>query len=220
MNTKSLLLGTVVLAATAVGLEHEAHADLISIGLQESGVNGGAIDTVASASGHAVYAGTFGSFTISVVTALGSPPLAQPIFQTTADDYSSSAGTITVWITEQGLTAPTGPNKFLSGLTANLFNGSVTSVSESTLISTGNALFGGTVLATNTFPTMGSVAYTDLTPSLANPYSETVEYVVTLGSGGGSVNDTINISAVPEPASLGLLGTAMICLSYFRRKRA
>src|ERR1700712_3183119 len=81
-----------------------ASASTISIGMQQTGVNGGAVTTVATGSGSALYSNTYGNFT-ATVTAVGTPST----LQTTSINLSNaSAGTLYIYITEQGLTSPTG----------------------------------------------------------------------------------------------------------------
>lgn len=158
------------------------------------------------------------------IDAIGSPILTQPTFDTNTIDVNStsnSGGTLYIYITEQGLSQPSGISNFLSSFTANTFQGDVTSVTESTFVGTSNQLWTGTLLATYTFTGTGAPpAMTVLTPNLGPLFSETAEYVVTF-FGTGSSDNTIIMSdppaAVPEPMSLVLLGSGMFCLGIIRR---
>jgi hypothetical protein len=218
---KFLLTATTLLAVPLLWAS-AANATLISIGLQEAGVNGGAVTTIATDGGTGdtgVAAVAYGSFTINNISALGAPFLTQPQFDTNSINLaSSSGGTLTVFITEQGLSLPTGISTFLSSFTANLLNGAVTSVQESTLISTANALYSGTTLASAVLTSIGITIDTDATPALASPYSETAVYVVTT-TGTANVNDTINIASVPEPATMAIVGTGLFGIGVIRRRR-
>ncbi len=215
-------LATAALFASAALCASAAHASpLIQIGLQESGVNGDAIHTVANGSGAASYVGNYGSFSVNEITALGSPGLAPPNLDSGAIDLSNfSGGTIDVYVTETGLTAPLGTIDLTSAFTSNVFNGSAKSVVESTYISTSDVAYGGTLLATSTFSKIGTATFADLTPSLTSPYSETMEYVITTGFGNADVNDTIDIASVPEPASIALLGSGLLALGLLLRRRS
>src|ERR1700733_2601871 len=226
-HMRKLILATAAWGAmlTCAGLlaPSAANATTISIGLQESGVNGGVITTVATDSGSpglASFAGGYGTFAINSIGGIGYPGLAQPALDTNSLNVSSSSGGIlTVWVTQTGLTSPQGINSFLSSFTANALSGAVTSVVETTFVSASNILYGGTQLATATFTNLGTVVSVNNTPFLSGPFSETTEYVITT-NGASNVNDTVDLSSVPEPASLALLGCGVFGLGMARKRRA
>jgi hypothetical protein len=144
--------------------------------------------------------------------------LPQPQLLTNSTNVTSTSGNhvLNVFITEQGLSSPTGIAQFLSRFSATL-NGAVTSVVETTFLSTSNALYGGSQLSTATFTATGpSILGNKNSPSLAPLYSETAEYTITT-SGAGNVTNAIAIST-PEPASLVLLGGGMAGLLALRRR--
>jgi hypothetical protein len=211
--------------AVLVGLPSVAHADTVTIGLQEAGVDGGAITTVGTGSGFATAGLVYGTFTLNLVSGAGSPFLPEPQFDSSSLNISSTAaGTLSVYVTEQGLSTPTGVSEFISSFTENVLTGDVTSVAESTLVDLGNGLFGGSPVANFTV-TSGSgpaVLVTAATPFLAAPYSETEKFVVT-ATGVGSGNQTIDIlaavPAVPEPGSLSLLSSGLFGFALLGLRR-
>src|SRR6476646_9327088 len=114
MRTRfSVLAAMVALAMFAI--VPASHADNIFIGLQQ----GGPIVTVSSGTGVAgVLNLAFGTFLFNSITATGTPPNTQGTLGSTSNNVSSTtSGTINVYVSETGLTQPTGPNDFISSLT-------------------------------------------------------------------------------------------------------
>lgn len=214
------------LAITAAGAlaAPAAHADVISIGLQESSVNGGAITTETSNNPSTV-AGIlgvkYGTFSLNSVTAYDTPGLGglPGLLNTQSINTSTStAGTLTVWITAQGLTGLSGVNEIASSFTSNALsfqnplNGSPASAQMYTYISATNELYGGTLLTSTSFTGMGTSNSLNLSPKISGPFSVTEEYVIT-ATGTGNANLTTDVSAVPEPGSLAVLASALLGLT-------
>lgn len=194
-------------------LATSALADTITIGLQEAGVNGGAIITQASSLGNATVSGaSYGTFSLNNISGTGAPFLSEGAFDSNSLNVSSStAGTLSVYITDQGVTNAGQPGLigFLSALTENsLTNGF--SVTESTYVDTGNGLFALTTpLASTSFTAIGTDSVeTPANIPTTNPFSVTAVYTIT-ANGAGGANSTINVTA-PEASSIALLSLVLL----------
>ena len=123
---KLLLAGLAALLITG-SVVPRVNAVLLSLGLQEAGINGGAITTVAtdnSSPGNLSFTGTYGNFSLGNTGAAGSPGETQPNLSTSVLILSnSSGGTFFIYMTQQGLTSPQGVNQFVSRLSINLISG-------------------------------------------------------------------------------------------------
>jgi hypothetical protein len=212
------LLGSIAVAGSLMWAS-SAYPATISIGLAE----GGPVSLVSSGTDAAAFVGAFGTFSTNIVSGTAGvfPDL---LGSTTSNLVTATPGTIDVVVTAQGLTSPT--SAFSSFLTSNTLPAGW-SVTEQTFVDTANGRFtttpGGTVtqLASNTFNDIGtSVQGKGGVPS-GSMYSITELYILTSTGAGGPALSTIDVQAnpVPLPATLPLLGSGLLGLWAWGRKR-
>ena len=134
----------------------------------------------------------------------------------------SGPGTLFIWVNETGLTSPTGTVNVTSGLTTNLIQGDISSVTLFTALDPANGVSPplGTLLDTATFSAIGTQSSTTSIATGPGPYSLQEVYEI-VATGAGTANLTIDLatSPVPEPASLAFVGAAFAGLVLLRRWR-
>jgi hypothetical protein len=193
----------------------------IFIALQESGVNSNTKHQVASGTTFATFGGAYGSFTLNAISGVETP-LPHLLDTNSIDVSGAKTGTLNVFITETGLTFPTGHQVLKSSFTENTITGNET-ITERTFLDPNNGKFTTTIpLGSKVFNTIGTnVQFTPV--NLTGTYSITTEYTI-VSLGRGSSNSTINISAIPEASTWAMLlvgfGGLGAVLRSSRRRRA
>lgn len=189
-------------SAAAIALAPAANAT-ICIGVA---INGGAIANVGcdGGSGSVNYNTTTGGYFYNV-GATGSPVLGLAQLLTNSINVQSQGGAnalIDIYITQQGITTLNGG--LLSTFTSNTMAGLTATLTS--YYSAANALWGGTQLQTAVFTGPGTGGGGNALGTVTGPWSETVKYSLNFTGGNGSnFNGTANLTAVPEPATWGLM---------------
>jgi len=201
--TKFAVAAAALVSASAFAGTSQA---AIFIGLQQAGVNGGAITTVATGAIAAVYAASYGTFELELVT--GTDGVDPTILGSTTSDHNfetTTGGSIDIYVTRDNIGGPI-PFKFLSTFTSNVLPPGWT-VTETTYANAANGLYGGTVLSSHAFTTIGTFVHNNAFVGGTGPYSVTTRYTVNAGSNVGSSFSTISIhdATVPEPGAWALM---------------
>ncbi len=218
----SVALGLGVLGAS-LAWSNSSSALTVYIGTS----NGGSPMLQASGSGFAsINDLTVGTWTVSA-QAQGTPPLSQPdLNSTTLSATTTGAGTLDVFVSELGLTAP--PPDFLSSFTSNTLPSGRT-LTESTYLSDCMSVCDTVapfvfqhLLSEATFTAGGFSQTSSATPSIVGPlYELTQLYDFTATGADTGASGTIDMSATLLTAALPLFagGLGVICMFARRKKR-
>jgi hypothetical protein len=219
------LLACAVLAATMI--PSLAEAALISIAALEGGVPPGVPVALPGCPGTntcqiTVNTGNFTSNITGVTQPAGNTSLLLLANAITATNLGSTGSqTLDIFVTASDLTVPlANPLDVLSGLTQNLITDGWSST-LTTFLSSTNALFTGTQLASATFTDIDVDSQLDLINTGAGPYSVTAQIHIVSDGTQGQSNATVVM--VPGPiVGAGLPGLIAACLGLFglqRRRR-
>lgn len=211
--TMKMKLAAVAMVAVALLWSLPAHASTVSIAL------GIPANVVAGPdpSGNVEFEGPLlPGWSLNVVGISGNPPIPNPqLLASSSFNIAATPATLDVFVTSQD-NIPLGPS-FLSTFTTNEVPAGWT-VEEKTWIGPDNTAFGmQTLIGDQTFTSTGTSQQIGVAAP-ANPYSVTAEYIIT-ATGEGTANSTIDVSSVPEPSSLPLLGTGLLGLGFSLRRK-
>ena len=169
-------------------------------------VNGGTVTQLANDTatpGSVSFAGTAGGYSFNT-GALGTPNTASVFDLLTQSiniqSSSNAASVLNVFITETNL--PTINGSLMSAFTSNILTNATARISS--FYSPSNALYGGTLLQTANFTNIGTFVGSN-SGTQAGPFSLTTRYDISFGAGSGTFNGTANLTAVPEPATWGMM---------------
>lgn len=167
--------------------------------------------------GAITYSGAVGAFMVNVTTGISKPIIGPAQLDLNSINVSGAAGTLLVSISDTGFTGNT------NAYTASYGGTTQGAVDFSFLYDAGNQQFGGSPFAAGDFvSSAGNYAFADdLVGSVTagSPFSLSILTQIIHDSAGDVTSFDAQITPVPLPASIWLLGTALAGFAGLRRKR-
>jgi hypothetical protein len=211
------LIRSAIVAASALALAPLANATPeLEVAIGSSGC---ATVKSTSSDGTVTWAGASGAFNSIDVSGLGVPLSGPPdlLDSGTIDAATTAGGTIYLCVTETGVSALSG--QALSSFASTKTLPSRWKVIETTYADAADTAFGeAEVLGTHTFTGSPSNSSAPSILSFGAPFSLTEIYEIE-AVGGGSTNDAIDITTVPEPATFALLAVGLLGTAIGLRRR-